>query len=135
MLQRIQTLLLVAATILLGSLFFSTMAYTSAERVKYTEFLPFLIFTIITTSIALISIFLYRHRIIQIRLSIFNTIILVAYQAWLLYYFFSRPEGTVFSITAVFPIVAAILSFIAMKYITRDEALVVFTSRLRSKKR
>ncbi|MEN6619719.1 MAG: DUF4293 domain-containing protein [Rikenellaceae bacterium] len=135
MIQRIQTLFLLAATLMLGSLFFSTMAYTATERVKYIEILPCLIFTIITTAIALTSIFLYRQRVLQIRLSIINSIILVAYQAWILYYFFfSRPESTAFSITAVFPIVAAILSFIAMRYIARDEAMVLSSGRLRKTK-
>jgi hypothetical protein len=45
--------------------------------------------------------------------------------------FFSRPEGSAFGISAVFPIVAAILTFTAMKYIAGDEALVRSTSRLR----
>ncbi|OFY38750.1 MAG: hypothetical protein A2X18_08735 [Bacteroidetes bacterium GWF2_40_14] len=80
------------------------------------------------------SIFLYKIRILQIRLSILNSIILLAYQAWLLYYFFSRPEGTVFSITAVFPVIAAILSFTAMRYIARDEAMVMSANRLRKTK-
>jgi len=134
MIQRIQTLFLLATTILLGSLFFSTMAYTSTEIVKYIEIMPCLIFTIISASIALMSIFLYKIRILQIRLSILNSIILLAYQAWLLYYFFSRPEGTVFSITAVFPVIAAILSFTAMRYIARDEAMVMSANRLRKTK-
>lgn len=134
MIQRIQTLFLLAASILLGSHFFSTMAFTTVEKVKYVEILPCLIFTVITTAIAILSISLYKQRILQIRLSIFNCILLVAYQAWLLYYFFSRPEGTVFSITAVFPIVAAVLSFTAMRYIARDEAMVLSASRLRKNK-
>jgi len=133
MLQRIQTLFLFATTLLTGSLFFSNMAYTSVESVKYREIFPFLIFTIITFAIAFITIFLFKHRMVQIRLSIFNSLILVAYQTWILYYFFSKQDGTAFSITAVFPIVAAILSFIAMKYIALDEALVRATSRLRKK--
>ncbi len=133
MLQRIQTLFLLAATILLGSLFFSKIAYSPEGNVKFTEIFPFLIFTIISVLTSFISIFLYRHRIIQIRFSIFNIIILIAYQAWILYFFFTRPEGSSFSIAAVFPIVAAILLFTAVRYIARDEALVRSTSRLRKK--
>jgi len=134
MIQRIQTLFLLAAAILLGSLFFSTMAYTNTETVKYVDIMPCLIFTIITLSIALVSIFLYKRRMLQIRFSVFNSIILVAYQAWILYFFFSRPEGTVFTLTAVFPVIAAICSFTAMRYIARDEAMVMSASRLRKTK-
>lgn len=45
--------------------------------------------------------------------------------------FFNKESESAFSITAVFPIVAAILTFTAMRYIARDEAMVRSTSRLR----
>jgi hypothetical protein len=45
--------------------------------------------------------------------------------------FISRPEGSAFTISAVFPVVSAILVFTALRYIARDEAMVRSTSRLR----
>ena len=133
MLQRIQTLFILAATILLGTLFFSAMVYTNAGIVKYISVLPCLVFTIITFSASLISLFLYRKRMIQVRFCIYNSLILIGYQAWILNIFFSGQHGISFSITAVFPIISAILLFIASRYILRDEQLVRATSRLRKK--
>jgi len=131
MLQRIQTLFLLASTTLLTILFFAVMAKSPLETVKYNEIYPLLFFNIITTAISFISIFLYRKRLIQIRLSIFNIIILIAYQAWIIYLFFDRPEGSAFTTTAVFPAVAAILTWLAFRYIARDEAMVRSVNRLR----
>lgn len=131
MIQRIQTLFLLAATGLLFSMFFSDMAYSSSETIKYTNITALLIMLIVTCTISFVTIFLYRHRVIQIRLTILNSLIMLGLQGWIMWLFFSRPEESVFSITAVFPIVAAILTFTAMRYIARDEAMVRSTSRLR----
>ncbi|MDP3436435.1 MAG: DUF4293 family protein [Bacteroidales bacterium] len=132
MIQRIQTLLLLAASALLFTMFFSVMATSAQESVKYFEIKPVLLMNIVTFAMAFISIFLYKHRVIQIRISIFNTVILLAFQGWILWMFFNRPEGSAFSVSALFPVVAAILSFIAMRYIARDEAIVRSTSRIRN---
>ncbi|MDD2584290.1 MAG: DUF4293 domain-containing protein [Bacteroidales bacterium] len=131
MIQRIQTLFLLAATGLLFSMFFSDMAYNSSETIKYTNITALLIMLIVTCTISFVTIFLYRHRVIQIRLTILNSLIMLGLQGWVMWLFFSRPEDFAFSITAVFPIVAAILTFTAMRYIARDEAMVRSTSRLR----
>src|SRR5574344_294676 len=76
------------------------------------------------TFISFISLFLIHYRMLQIRFTIFNAVILVAFQCWLAYAFFTRPAGTRFPITAVFPIVCAILSFLAVHDIATDEATV-----------
>lgn len=131
MIQRIQTLFLLAATGLLFSMFFSNMAYSSTETIKYTNIAALLIMLIVTCTISFVTIFLYRHRVIQIRLTILNALIMIGLQGWIMWLFFSRPEDSAFSITAVFPIVSAILTFTAMRYIARDEAMVRSTSRLR----
>ncbi len=131
MIQRIQTLFLLSASALLFSMFFGVMAYTPQESVKYTSVSALLILNIVSFALAFFSIVLYRHRMIQIRVCIYNSIILLGFQGWVLWLFFTRPEGTAFTVTAVFPVVAAILSFLAMRYIARDEAMVRSTSRLR----
>lgn len=131
MIQRIQSAFLLAATSLLATLFFSAMAENLQESVKFIEIVPLLIFDIITTVVAFTTIFLYRHRMLQIRLSIFNTIILLAFQGWIIYLFAIRPENTIFTINSVFPIIAAILTWLAIRYIGRDEALIKSVNRLR----
>lgn len=131
MIQRIQSAFLLAATSLLATLFFSPMAENLQESVKFTEVIPLLIFDIITTFVAFTTIFLYKNRMLQIRLSIFNTIMLLAFQGWIIYLFAIRPENTIFTINSVFPIIAAILTWLAIRYIGRDEALVKSVNRLR----
>ena len=134
MIQRIQSLFLFAVTAILSTLFFTVMAQSSQEIVKFINIAPLLIFNIITTIVAFVSIFLYRHRVTQIRISIFNSLILVAYQAWIVYLFIIRPEGTAFTVNSVFPIIAAIITWLAIRYIGRDEAMVRSSNRLRKQK-
>src|SRR3989339_93806 len=121
MIQRVQTLFLLAASALLFTMFFGTMVTSSQESVKYSQVTPLLIMNIVTFSMAFVSIFLYKQRVIQIRVSVFNSVILLAFQGWILWMFFNRPQGSAFSVSALFPLVAAILSIIAMRYIARDE--------------
>ncbi len=136
MIQRIQTLFLLIASLLLFTLFFTKMAISGDEYVKFSEIHSLLIMNIITFALAFVSIFLYRHRMLQIRVSVFNVIILIAFQGWILWLFFNnRPQESSFSIFSVFPIVSAILIFTAIRYIARDEALVRSTSRIRNIKK
>lgn len=131
MIQRIQTLFLLAATALLTSLFFVTIARSQVEAVKLVQIIPLLVFNVVTTALSFISIFLYKKRILQLRLTILNSIILIGYQSWIVYLFIIRPDGSAFTTPAVFPIIAAILSWLAFRYIARDEAMVRAADRLR----
>ena len=65
------------------------------------------------------------------RLCIYNMLVLFAYQAWIAYMFFTRVEGSIFTISAVFPIVAGIFVFMAFRKISEDEALVQGMNSLR----
>lgn len=131
MIQRIQTLFLLAASGLLFSLFFNDFAISPELTIQYIEYRPFFIFTLITFILSAAAIFLFKNRMLQMRFCIYNILILLGYQGWIAYKFFNRIEGTVFSVTAVFPIVAGILIFLAFRYIGRDEALVQSVNSLR----
>ena len=131
MIQRKQTLLLLIAFGLLITMFFSKMAYNSTEKFFFTQITGLLILNIIATFLTFISIFAYRHRIFQIRMSSMNAVMLIGYQCWIAWLFFQRPEDSVFGISAVFPIVCVILIVLAIRFIAIDEALVRSTSRLR----
>lgn len=131
MIQRIQTLFLLAASGLQLSMLFSKMAYSANESVKYTDIITLLIMIVVTFLISFFTIFLYRHRMVQIRMCTLNSLILLGLQGFIIWMFVVRPEGSVFTISAVFPVVSAILVFTALRYIARDEAMVRSTSRLR----
>ncbi len=132
MIQRVQTLFLLGASGLLFSLFFSKFTYTQDTVVKFVEYIPFLVFTIATFLLSFIPIFLYKNRVLQMRICIYNMIILLAYQGWVGYKFMDKIDGSVYTVSAVFPIVAAILVFLAFRFIGKDEAYVQSMNSLRS---
>ena len=133
MIQRVQSLYLLASSGLLFSLFFRPlMRNLDGEAVlKFTQYWPFLIFVIVTFVLSFFSIFIYKRRIQQMRICIYNMLVLFAFQAWIAFLFFTRVEGTVFTISAVFPIVAGIFVFMAFRKISEDEALVQGMNSLR----
>jgi len=135
MIQRIQTLFLLGVFLLNGSHFFFTMAYNTGEKIRYSGFTPFVVLILITSLISLITIFLYRRRMAQIRLTVFNSVIIAAYQIWILFLFFTRPEGSVFSVTALFPLISLMFSILAIKYIGRDEAMIRSANSLRKRRK
>ncbi|MBR5856847.1 MAG: DUF4293 domain-containing protein [Bacteroidales bacterium] len=133
MIQRIQTLYLFIASGLLFSMFFSKICFAPGmEPVEYTDYTPFIIFIAATFIISFFTIFIFHHRMLQIRLCIFNILVLLGFQGWVAFKFFTREPGTAFSLTAVFPLVAAILVFTALRYIARDEAMVRSADSIRS---
>ena len=118
---------------LLFSLFFRPLMRDLDGNVvmKFTQYLPFLIFVIVTFVLSFLCIFMYKKRISQMRMCIYNMLVLFAFQVWIAYMFFTRVEGAVFTISAVFPIVAGILVFMAFRKISEDEALVQSMNSLR----
>ncbi len=133
MIQRVQSLYLLASSGLLFSLFFRPlMRNLDGDTVlKFTQYWPFLIFVIVTFVLSFFSIFIYKRRIQQMRICIYNMLVLLAFQAWIAFMFFTRLDGVVFTISAVFPIVAAIFVFMAFRKISEDEALVQGMNSLR----
>ncbi|MBR5724379.1 MAG: DUF4293 domain-containing protein [Bacteroidales bacterium] len=129
--QRIQTLYLLLATGLVAALFFCT----KAGDVTYTEYWPYLVLLLITGFLQVMALTTYKHRIFQMRTSTLSAIILIALQGWLVYDFISTHNTPVFHVTAVFPVVAAILDFLAARSILADELLVRSADRLRAAKR
>jgi peptidoglycan/LPS O-acetylase OafA/YrhL len=131
MLQRIQTLFLLAALGLLTGMFFSPMVTYIDETIFYRSSWMLLFFLILCSAVAFITIFLYRHRMAQIRLCLFNSIVLLGLQGIIIYYMITAEPGGVFSLTVAFPLIALILLVLAIRYIGRDEAMVKSLNRLR----
>ena len=74
--------------------------------------------------IAFATIFLFKNRILQIRMVIFNSLLLVGYYlAFLAFYFVLRSDDT--------SLIAIILNYLAMRAIGRDEAMIHAADRLR----
>lgn len=85
--------------------------------------------------IALITVFLYKKRVLQIRLSFINMILMVGYYVIL---FITVIHGAnrldadwSLNVVASFPLVCIILNWLAIRAIGKDEALVKSLNRLR----
>lgn len=145
---RIQSLFLTIAAGLLVSMFFVPMIRFVGEDtvIHFVEVAAFkgftltTIFQLVCAVLSIVALVSFKNRIRQIRLCNLNTIILIAYQIVIAVYFFRRSsnvlgEDALFTVPCIFPVCAAILTFIAMRYVARDEAIVIASTRLRSGKR
>ena len=139
--QRLQTLYLCLATGLVVALFFSVKAFTlgpggvHAAELTYVKYTPFLILLILITILQLLAVFTFNARVFQMRTAVLAAILMIALQAWIGVDYFTADKEWIFKFTAVFPLVAAILNFIAARYILRDQLLVESVSHLRSRKK
>ena len=80
------------------------------------------------------SIDLYKHRMLQIRMSIFNSLLLVGYYiAFFAFYFALKNDENLFRIgwALCLPLVSIILNILAIRSIGRDEVMVKAADRLR----
>jgi hypothetical protein len=86
--------------------------------------------------LALITIFLYKKRILQIRLCTFNSILMIAFYglfAFFVWKIAGQSESFRFSvhIALSFPFIALIFSYLAIRNIGADEVAVRSLNRLR----
>lgn len=139
--QRLQTLYLCLATGLVVALFFSVKAFTlgpgggHAAELTYVKYTPYLILLILITILQLLAVFTFNARVFQMRTAVLSAILMIALQAWIGVDYFTADKEWIFKFTAVFPLVAAILNFIAARLILRDQLLVESVSHLRSRKK
>ena len=148
MIQRIQTVYLLVVAILMVVMMSASVGsfYTDKSICEMTNMLPdgnvnytpwalFAVLVVVAV-VALGTIFLYRKRMLQIRLTIFNTIVLIGYYL-VLTYFVVNPEKAfddysfMPSWSVCLPLVSIILNWLAIRAIGKDEMLVKAYERLR----
>lgn len=134
--QRVQTLYLAIATVLVASLFWSDVARIDVpdgapEYLAYTSRKIYLVWLILLTVIQVLALGGYKWRMKQLRVVIVAAVMCLGFQGWLVYDFIQLHDSMLFSWTALFPIVAAVLDALAAKNILLDQALVVSANRLR----
>ena len=129
--QRVQTLYLFLATALIAALFFCH----KAGDVFYTDYWPYMVLLLVVAVLNVMALPTYKHRIFQMRTATLSAIILLGLQIWLAVDCIKTHNTPVFSLTAVFPVVAMILNLLAARGILADELLVRNSSRLRAAKR
>ncbi len=149
MIQRIQSVYLLVVTILMvicmcssvGSIItntneiseFGNLCITFPDGTK--DYAPWALFAIllVVAVLSFVTIFLFKKRMLQIRLTIFSSVVLIGYYMALVAYIFMLAEDTTFSAswTVCLPFVALILNWLAIRGIGADEALVKAYDRLR----
>ena len=150
MIQRIQTLYLLAVVVL-GVLLccFSPVQFLPAEGVEYVSLMPFskwplAVISVAIPLLALVDIFLFKHRLLQARLNIVNVVLCLGYYALLALYvaFVVKGYETIdgvalteaawyLNVWAGLPLVCIVLSMMATRRILKDEALVRAADRIR----
>ena len=150
MLQRIQTVYLLLASIcMVVSLLTNLAVFTFGGEIVNFKAMGFynngeLIFStwslfvigIVSVLLFLLTIFIYRWRILQIRFSIFNIFVILGYYGLIAFYILKRnPEAnSVFEnagVGMVAPFIAIILTYLAIRKIGADEALIRSLDRIR----
>ncbi len=91
---------------------------------------------VLSSLIALGSIFLFKTRMLQIRASIFNIMVMIGFYAYFGFLFYKiNPESGIqfqnFGIGSIMPAIAIILTYLAIRKIGADEVLVRSLDRLR----
>ena len=136
--QRAQTLYIAIATILIAVMFFSVKAVipespgNTAEELRYTAYLPYLILLIVITAFNLIALNSFKFRVFQMRTTVLAAIVTLALQIWLAVDFVATSGTVNFRLTAVFPAVALILDIMAIRGIAADILVADSVNRLRS---
>ncbi len=147
MIQRIQSVYILLAGVLVATLFKLKLADISVdgelmelmskgifkgEELVYNG-LPLLIFVGIISLLHLIAVFLYKKRIVQIRILIFTIILLLGLFGIIFYFTYAGFDGAkvAFKIPVAFPIVAIVLDWLAIRAIGKDEALIRSLNRIR----
>lgn len=152
MIQRIQTLYLFAAAALMVTALLTPLAYFAAGTDEYTlrafslsgsgmtqSTIYMGIVMALAAAVPLVNIFLFKRRMLQIRLCAVELVLLLGSVAFIgIYYYLSARmisqaefHTQCFRIAAVFPLVSLVLDYLAMRAIFKDELLVKSLDRIR----
>lgn len=149
MIQRIQSVYLLAVTILtivcmctpLGSIIADTNEISEFGALFINlpdgskDYAPWALFAIllIVAILSFCTIFLYKKRMLQIRLTIFSSVVLIGFYLALVAYIMMMADNATFnpSWTICLPFAGIVLNWLAIRGIGADEALVKAYDRLR----
>lgn len=153
MIQRIQTLFLLGVLILITLMFFFPLAelidsannsysfiyrgipsLTDGEPMLFKAY-PIAILLVIIVLNVVVTIFSYKKRIRQIRLTVFNIFCMLGIMGLVYYNVNSQVEVlqaiVKYSLINAFPLVGIVLSYLAIRNIGKDEAMIRSMDRIR----
>ncbi|MDR1357345.1 MAG: DUF4293 domain-containing protein [Tannerellaceae bacterium] len=154
MLQRIQTVYLLIIAALTSAMMFLPLAvlqtgggsymlgvFGVTEAASQAELIypvwGLFALTAVIVLLAVVTVFMYKNRIRQIRLCVFNAIVMVGFYglfAFLIYGVMKRELSDLsvnVQIALSFPLISLILDYLALRNIAADEVLVRSVERLR----
>ena len=152
MIQRIQSLYLVAIVALMVTAIFTPLAYFVAGAEEYLLYAFSLkggelsystmymgVVVALAAIIPFVTIFLFKNRMLQIRLCAVELVLLIGSVIFMAIYYYlgSRMFANLefctqgFRIAIIFPLVSIVLDYLAMRAIFHDEMLVRSLDRIR----
>lgn len=143
MIQRIQSVFLLIVVFLSGLLFLLDFSYFEVgNEIQLFNICgiqnavttwPLALLNFIILAIALATIFLYKNRILQIRMSVFNMVLMFGIYVLMAYYIYNlKGDANVgYNIAILFPFINIVLTYLAIRSIGKDEALIRSLDRLR----
>lgn len=155
MIQRKQTLFLLIAAVLVAltislplgkylagdeEFVLTAFSVSLTGTGKIVGTLPLTVLGIMALALPLVTIFLYKRRLVQIRLCFSEFVLLTGFQGFIVWYLIHVKNtlaaggdelAFVYSVTAIFPLVSIFFTWIALRGIMKDEALVRSMDRIR----
>ena len=150
MIQRIQSLWLLLATASTAIMFFLPLAEISTADAEVYSLNFFSIKTVtdstvvhtayslsglvgIVTFLSFICVFLFKKRNLQMRICMFNSLLIIGIIALTAYftYFVVKDSEALPGIAATFPLIAFIFTLMARRAVKKDEELVSSVDRIR----
>ena len=152
MLQRIQSVYLFLSALFLGLMFsFPYVGFLGRDIQIYTlgpaglirftdgeklmDIYPVLILLLLTLLISVISIFLYKNKVRQMRYSVFNMLLILGLLILIGYYIFYAKNQLdariIFKVPLIFPLLSILFTYLAFKNIRKDEILIKSVDRIR----
>ena len=154
MIQRLQTVYLLIVAVLFIALMFLPLAVLQHGNNLYSfdvmglntvsqpelvyPTLPLMAIGAIIAMLPLVTIFMYKKRLLQIRMCVFNALLIIGFCSLFGYYLWQFSKSADFPnmninirLWASFPIIALIFDYLAIRNIGADEALIRSLERLR----
>lgn len=139
MIQRIQSIYLLLASLSGGALF--ALPFATGNKMQegiltdglfnIQDHLVLLILTSMVAAIALLSIFLFNNRKLQMNIGKVNLLLTLGLIGWTAYLFLPIIELATLGLGFPFPFVLIIMTLLANKNILKDERLVRSADRIR----
>ena len=138
--QRIQTLYLGISTGLIFSMFFCTFAriigpFGDEVTIGYYEKLPYLVMLIMLFTAHVAATASFKVFFLQARVAIIAGLMSIGFQIWICVDFIRFHNDMIFSLTALFPLAAGLLDFMAARHSLVDEMTITAVKSIRKSRR